>query len=83
MAQDGGRARRWAGSEARAPARVGPTVLQSKFDTAQKRWAKALRDADVAAIAQGFREISAAITQIADAVSDSDAASRESPRKTG
>lgn len=71
------------GPELEPDARIGPAALWAKFDTAQKRWAKALGASDVVAIAQGFGDIAAAITQVADAISEHVDARGEPESQTG
>jgi hypothetical protein len=61
-----------------APNRIGPPNLWAKFDQAQKRFGKALAGDSLMAIAQAFGDIAQAVTDIADALDSSEAASQAS-----
>jgi hypothetical protein len=64
--------------ELEAPNRIGPPNLWAKFDQAQKRFGKALAGDSLMAIAQAFGDIAQAVTEIADALEQSEAASQAS-----
>ena len=61
-----------------APNREGPPNLWVKFDQAQKRFGKALAGDSLMAIAQAFGDIAQAVTEVADALDPSEAASQAS-----